>query len=371
MIPYLSFFAITLLFTYISENKCKNKTAWVLFSLLSIVTPALLAGFRDDTIGTDIQTYVISTFNAASNYDGLKEFVSSANIDIVFASLMYLSNMLFDDISGAMFIISLFTIFPIYWALFNIKRKISITLGVFLFLLSFYNLSLNIMRQSMALSVCLLAFSFIITNKYKSAVAALIVAYFSHSTSILFIAPVLIYLYYKKKISKTNRQGTMIWPYMIILPIVFLSFDFVLNNLINYGLLSSKYEMYSIRNKYGGTVLSSIFVVTYSALSIITYMLMIKRKTDINYIFGFICTYSTLAVGLLSTVSIWAGRLAYYFQIVNIILYPYIINNLPNKLKKPYTIGLCFIYIFYWWYVYIINNNGETYPYTSKILGIE
>ena len=65
MLPYLFVFAISIFSTYLAQlcyNR-NNKFLFVLFSAVAILTPALLAGFRDSGIGTDTEIYVDDIWN--------------------------------------------------------------------------------------------------------------------------------------------------------------------------------------------------------------------------------------------------------------------------------------------------------------------
>lgn len=66
MWPYLFVFSISILSTQIATigiNR-NNKVVFYCFSIIALSFPILLAAFRDDRIGTDMQSYVMDYFEA-------------------------------------------------------------------------------------------------------------------------------------------------------------------------------------------------------------------------------------------------------------------------------------------------------------------
>ena len=55
---YLITFSFSTFFTFIAEHTRRNKGLFLLYSLIAILFPSLLAGFRDRGIGTDTIGYV-------------------------------------------------------------------------------------------------------------------------------------------------------------------------------------------------------------------------------------------------------------------------------------------------------------------------
>lgn len=370
MIPYLFVFCVSIFFTYLADRYYNNKFVFCLFSIFALTPTILLAGFRDNTIGTDIQTYVLSTFYMAGQYSDWGDFFSESNIDLFFATLIYISNKFFNDINGALIVISAFTIICIYVAIVKMRQYLSMSFSMFVYLFSFYNLSLNLMRQSMAVSICLFLFVMIFHKEYIKAIIASVLAFYCHSSSVFFILPVIIYMFLHYKLI----HGKPVWKWLIIyffsLPLLFVLFDYVLTFFVDIGLFSEKYLMYSTSNQHGGTSENTIFILIYITFTVIIYNMIKSYGKNLNYTYSLLIVYSTLIIGLLSTISIWAGRLSLYFQIITVIMFPILISNLPSKKKVAYKSVFAVLITFYWWYTYIINNVSETYPYSSKILGI-
>ena len=268
MSPYIITFILSLFFSKIAERS-KNKVLFYIFSIVSILLPALLAGFRDDTIGTDINVYVVNIFNKALISHNIQDFFSDYTLEPIYGFLNYGISRITSDLFGILFAIELFILINIYWALSNLKKHLSITFGLFLYYFILYNESLNLMRQTMALSLCFLSFSFFITNRKKAAIIALTLALCSHSTSTTFIIPLFLLYYIRKK--QVVKLNSLIYIYVISLPMIFLLYDFILSYIMSIGLLSSKFEMYLSNNT--STVVSTISIFTNIILLILSFYL--------------------------------------------------------------------------------------------------
>ena len=75
----------------------------------------------------------------------------------------------------------------------------------------------------------------------------------------------------------------------------------------------------------------------------------------------FIISFVFLLI-MASTYFSYAFRIANCYDILIIIFIPLSIRVLNSKMIR---IGYISFAIFYWWFVFILNNSGETYPYSS------
>lgn len=370
MIPYLLVFIFTIFFTHLADKYYNEKILFCIFSVIALVPPILLAGLRDETIGTDIQVYVIRTFAMAGEYGNMGDFLSDSNIDIVFTLLMYFSNTFFGSVNGALIVIAAFILICVYVSMMKMRLYFPMSYAMFIYLFSFYNTSLNLMRQNMAMAVCLLMFVFFIRKEYVKSTFAGVVAFLCHSSSVFFLIPIILYNFFCQQNRQWEKTRKCVIIYCTLLPLIFLFFDSLLDFFIGIGVFAEKYAMYSTLNKEGGTVVNTLFVLTYVIFIFVTFRFLLRNKRSKNNLYAFIITYSTLVVSLLSAISMWAGRLSLYFQIITVWVFPVLIYNLPYRKIAVYKKLFTVLIVFYWWYTYIFNNANETYPYVSKILGI-
>ena len=120
----------------------------------AVLFPAILAGIRDYTIGTDIATYGHWLFIGAKQASNpLKFAFSNTSIDFLYSILVYSTAHLFSSEHWLYFFTGLliygFTMAGIY----RYRKIISISIAWVCFLFLFYGDTLNAMRQCIAMSI--------------------------------------------------------------------------------------------------------------------------------------------------------------------------------------------------------------------------
>ena len=75
MLIYLGCFAVSSLLIALS-NKLKYKNQKRVIAFIGILLPCILAGLRDESIGTDVLVYVKPIFTAAENSSSFSDFLS-------------------------------------------------------------------------------------------------------------------------------------------------------------------------------------------------------------------------------------------------------------------------------------------------------
>ena len=106
---YIIMFVITILFTYIAERNFdkKNKFIGVIFSILAIALPSIVAGLRNLDIGLDISVYVEQNFQTALQSQSFKECLGNLNTDFLYIVINYIISRMSDNINVLLFIIEL------------------------------------------------------------------------------------------------------------------------------------------------------------------------------------------------------------------------------------------------------------------------
>lgn len=201
---YITIFVVSIFFAYLSEKTIdRYRYVGIICLLLSILPPALLAGMRDDSIGTDVTVYVTPLVRAASNANDFGSYIGSVSdgtIEILFCILVYFTTYS-DDAGSVLLVIELLELVPLYIALFRYRKNIKVWVGLTFFYLIFYNMGLNIMRQMISASLLLCAYSFLRSKKWFIISALTICSVLFHRTSIIFafIFYGIFYLYEVKK----------------------------------------------------------------------------------------------------------------------------------------------------------------------------
>lgn len=397
MLPYIVVFFISIISTYFAERYRELKIVFLLFSVVAILGPALLYGLRDENIGTDMRFYMLQIYDNIHRYTDFLSIFTDEIFEPCFLFLVFCGWHLFGSLSGILFLLGLINMVLAYVAIFNMRKTLEPWLAMTFYLFLFFNMSMNIMRQFLAISLCLLAFSLLLHRKYFRVFLLMVLAYFSHSTAFVFIVPIFLYVYLRER---EGRCDFWVKSYVVLLPFVFVFFDVILQTLISFGVVSEKYSRYFTEDAEGGyrfpmslfcvslfiyIVLLSVanftkrrkynwgsFNATDSKLYYFHYLaLKSMRKDYLVMTSSFsVIAYSAIMLGLTAIVSMWSMRMGLYFQVLNIFLYAYVLKNDISQNKLFHYLFVIGLIVLYWFWQIVVCNDGETYPYTSRILGI-
>ena len=170
-----------------ASKRLKKYTGKILF-LIAILIPVLLATFRTVDVGIDVLVYIQPYANMAINSSsfGSYMFITLSNgIEIGYAVLNYIGAVFLGGLSGVFFLSSLLILIPIYIRILSYKNEIPIWVSILVYLLVFYNLSMSLSRQAIALSIIFYALKYSEEKKYKVFFFFVIVAFLFHSSAIL------------------------------------------------------------------------------------------------------------------------------------------------------------------------------------------
>ena len=169
---YIICFLISSLFFWLSEKQKKNT---VFFASIAIFIPCFLAGIRADSVGTDVSVYLEPMILNAKSAQNFQSYLLSSwqqgwvvrgvnDIEIGFSFLVYSIIKLFNSRHVLQFVIQALTIIPIYIGLVKRKEK-NLWIGMLVYFCFFYNISLNIMRQAIAMAFVFCAFQYLMEKK--------------------------------------------------------------------------------------------------------------------------------------------------------------------------------------------------------------
>lgn len=358
MIIYVLTFAISLFFVYRAQLS-NSIVGVVIFCFLGALIPSFVAGVRDLSIGVDVSVYAEPCYNLAETTDFDVYTIQSARWGVLFPLLIY-GGYLMGSLSWGLGFVEFFVCMNVLIALFLQRRKMSVVIGYFLFLFLFYNMSFNLMRQSMALACCSLAFSLMLKSKWKIAVIPLILGFLSHSSVLIFS---LLLLEFYLLVVKRNKKGLYEKVIYLGIPLVTIMYQKILDTTIVLGIVSNHYEAYG-----EGNVTSFSYTNTLSQLCFFVFMQQFAKKNALfrpYKKFSLIAVYTAFFLTILSIINVWAFRAAFYIEIIYIVLFPLVLQTTTNKqLVKLF----CFFVIVLWFYDAIINGVNGTYPYTSDVL---
>lgn len=361
---YMICFSISILFSkiyqgyYIKkdfiEPKIYKKFIWF---ILIIAIPVLISGFRDN-VGTDYNHYLTIYYNI-----NLWPFEIAWKIygnEPLFFLLNKISYTVFNSEWGIFLISSFIIHFFIIWGIDFFKKDISIPFALFLYFLIFFNFGLNVMRQTIAISIVFFAIRYIYKRKLIPYIIMIFLASLFHNTAIICL---IFYFLTMKKNDLISLSKNLIYYLSIILtPIILL---FIIN-------LIDQSSFFG----YSHYIADKDFIFRYGFLLdilpvIIPIFIFKKSILNKNKSYESIINLSLLTIPFqyIGYYAPWGSRLVLYAQSLYLILVPLLIYSIKNKENK---ILLSLYYFLYFLFIYIvkyyIGNSSGGFPYKSIFL---
>ena len=236
MWTYILMYIVVLLFAVISEkyaNK-KNKKDKIIFGIntfLVIVIPAVMAGLRSIDVGKDTAGYVFNAFEFAVNKYRIIDIINYCDVEPLYAIINLIVASVTDNINVLLFVIQLLINTIFFIACYNLKDNQSYASPYTLFIILFFNKSLNMVRQTIAIGFILLAYGQAVNNKFIRYFVLNIIAVLFHKTAIIAFPIFFILKLINSKNSKKNIFIIVCISISIIIlfrPIIMLLIKFIM-----------------------------------------------------------------------------------------------------------------------------------------------
>lgn len=369
MIYVITFIVSLFLFKIGNELKKNNKLFFYVFSALGIIFPCLLAAFRDLSIGTDVNVYIAPMFNAVNYANTFGEYLNRVIMcnDLLYLLITYLIGKISGSISVLFFVIQLLVILPIYISLQRTSKKTNdVILGMFIFFMFVNNMAYNMARQSIALSFCMLSYTYLDDKNYKKFLLFSIIGMLFHtSASIMFLIFLIHFVITTDKISdKLKKLFKIFLVAVTVFGILFISDLLPLIKL--FGFSSDKIALYYhyIRPTFNISIPNTLF---YLFIMILVHFNKNKLSfSDKNYSFYSFISLLSLVVLQAGAIITYADRISFYlFYPILFIIIPKLSFGKNNKTKNALLINLLIIIIFilYWVVWIVILKYHQTFPY--------
>lgn len=404
MVAYIIIIAIATSLVYVSikvEEKTDNKLLIFIARGIAILFPAIIAGIRYN-VGTDYAGVYKPLFSEQLSGDKAYRLRS---IEIGYMFLNKLVVWLGGGFNLVMFLSSLITIIAIYIGLLHYKNKINVTLAFLLFMLLFFQKSLNLVRQMMAVGIVFCGFIFLdfkeddkkledekykklfeekskkknqdclkykprykyskeykryITIQYIKYIACVLVAGLLQRTSLV----MLIIPFVREIYANPRFKVLSIASYVILLAII-LNFELI-GNIMAKNESLYYYSLY-FKNKASSGVSIAYFI---RVIPVIIPFFFVRKKITEDRQMNLL--YSMTVIGCILLLlgyltSTYGERLSYYFSIFQIVMFPYYIRCLKDNkfLYIASTILIILFNIAMWFYDYIYMKRDETVPYRT------
>lgn len=370
MFVYFIVFILDIILLFIAQESFKknNKYVGILFSFLSIFVLSLLAGLRTIDIGDDTKAYIRMVYNVASQQNGysniIKLLVFNSNFEFLYVTINYLVCYLHLSVNSLYFILEFIPLTFIYKACYDNRDENGNYVFYFVcFMLLFFNKSLNMCRQTIAIAILIYAYKYALDKKLIKYCFFGIIAMGFHISAIVFIP---IY-FLTQMISNSQKDFKRIMILLLLLVVIF-RYQNIINILVlDLKLLDPKYLFYS-SNSLGINnipILEFIFVIIIGLLSVILYYNNKKTisKRDKMYIYFVMMTPILYSLGMIGS---YAFRISYFFYYYIIFVIPLFKECIKDKTSKKIMNIIIILSLFTYSYLYYdFIGYDHTTPYQS------
>lgn len=345
----------------------------VIFLSLAMFFPCYFAAVRDVTIGRDVLVYGELFFHRARTLD-LTSYMLSDSGEILYRLLVLLLSKTNRYIYY--FVIQLLSILPVCITLQRPETERYSWLGMLIYILWIYTFSLNIMRQSISISIILWGTKYIKKREFKKYFITILIAMGFHLTSIVAFTNYFLALLISESNNEKNKNNSLVRKTQIPIVkfiivacggIIVINVPKIINLsgrlILNYSLQSTYMHEFDL-DLFNLLLMTIICVVLFYA----------SRKTDDKYLrfIVFIIAFGGILYQMVAFAS-QMYRISLYFTSWIIIGVPEILFKSKIKSSKKKLI-ICILIIilgmnFYHYNIYLKWHS--VYPYTSAYLGLQ
>lgn len=324
-----------------TRNSFNRKFAYFVAFLL----PTLLAACRGNT-GTDSNMYQ-NTYYDIENVQRWQDFELGYQMLV---KLLNYFNLPYQFLFGIM---GFLTCFFIILFIKNEKNNINVSVAVFIYFIDLYLGSFNIMRQGLAITMVLYAFSLFLDKKYIRFLIVILSACLFHSSAMLGFVIV------AGKIIFDNRYSKFMYIVISGIVLYFVFHRELLGKIAYIISHSSYYASYITRDAESEGSILKYFLKIFPVLFISILFILQKNVSDrIKVYFGLMLGgYLISVLGVITATQV--HRIGYYFSYLVIIVLSSCCNSsiiIGNKKITTQTtsvvVVLYFILVFFYNYVY-------------------
>lgn len=362
------------------SEKTQSRFVGKTLAFIGVLLPCILAGMRADTIGTDVKVYVEPLYNAAKQSTSFFSYLDQrwyviwrymyvGEFEIGFTTLIYIIGKLGGSLATVLFFIQVLIVAPIYLGLKKMKNRYPVCFGMLVFYLLFYNTSLNMMRQWIAMSILFYGLSYLFDNKKKNYLITILLACLFHTSALMGVAIYFLFIYSQKqrsyiKIAKLKLDPSLV-PIKVFVYgcIALLSINVIVILIRMIGL--EKYTGY-IQGNGSIYVLPNQIILRLPIIILfaIRWRRMLKEEKYTPF-YGSMIVLDLLASQLIS-INPYAFRIASFFSEYNMLSYSALVYAGNRKYRTNRNITLLYLLAYmayYWLYYYVIMGTHATFPY--------
>jgi len=374
---YLIGFAVSLAIIAFSEKK--KLPLFLGCSAIAILIPCLIAGLRAQEIGTDVMVYVKPLTQSAVISDNLTEYFGcywflewrnlyAADYELGFSLLIYLVAKITHSLGVVLFVIEACIVVPVFYVCARNRKQAPLWLGMAIFYLMFYNSTLNMMRQWIAMSMLLLSMQMLLERKWPGAAIFAVIACFFHTTAVVAVPVYCVYWFVRVPRRCEIKEGGIRMSASTVFALLIFAVGVLA--VLNLGLMAKVLSAVGlggfsnyISGESSGLMLNQIVLRLPFAAIYFLCRYDGKNRDDEMPFFAAMLLLDMVSAQL-AGVDANAIRISYYFSVYSVMWVPRLLGGTANKAKRTVlTVMLIAFMLVYWYYSNVMMLRNETYPY--------
>lgn len=352
-------------------ERYRNKLHKKFVIAMAILIPAVLAGCRDSSIGTDVAGYGIRNFNYAHASSSFPQYFDHYKYSIMaeplYHLLVYITSRFFDNYHWGLFGYNLLMVVFAYLGVHKYHKIMNTPIGVSmaLYYLALYNISLNIMRQCIAVSIVFWATSYLFEEKYAKFAVIVLLGVGFHSSAIMGFLFWPMYLF-AGRAQGGKESGQIIRGCLFLFTVLGVLFagGRAVRFLVDAGILRTNYLNYLSSGAYASHRVSPVSVGIYAGYFLI-YMCHYRHlnKRKLYSLFFAIISFIMLISMFGQMISVYISRAGYYFMPLQMISFANITNCYQAKSKQGWIFLIVLYSVIVWFIIFAYRGNHATVPY--------
>ena len=365
MIYYLTCFSFSSFLLWFGQ-KVKYEQSWFVYGI-ALLIPAVLAGIRDVSVGTDVLVYAYPIFENARAAQYMSDLSNAWDrIEIGYLWLNFALSRITYSHNVLLFSLMFIQVLFVFLTLRQWKNKIPIWLGMFVFYALFFNASLNLMRQCLALSIAFFGMKYIFKKKFFLFVFWILLGSLFHRSALI-IALYYPLFWYANQFS--SKKSTILFATIFLSLIVFseqIATFFIgpISSIIPYAERILYFTQYI--EKEGFPYNTIMFY------SVLTILFLCRQKIILSDFpnIGHFLKIVIIIAAIIPLFVVVGGKHAYrFFPFVHwwlCFFIPIIFYSFNKIFSRPIINGMAISYcLFYWYVTYIYFDRSETAEYLT------
>ena len=289
--------------------------------------------------------------------------MSPADYEVGFSMLVWVSTKLAGSLEFVQFCIQAMTIVPIFIAVRTMGSKISLSYGMLIYYLLYFNASLNIMRQWIAVAFTLLAIVYLLNRRYALYGIYTLIALCFHTSALISVIIGALYIFLNGGSGATKFLKNKAYLVMVIAAVLVVFGGAVLSSLLN--MLGLSYYIQYIGTS-GISISPSQLAILGPLVLLVVLFVNHYRINNPSVMFLYTLLVLGLIVSQFASVTDQSNRIALYFNCSSMLLLPLCMSRIGSKRGKVLfavsTVAYC---LTYWCVIYAFLGANQTVPYIA------